>query len=132
MTPSFADLHLEVALPGILLAVWAVILLLLDLWVKRKEMTGWLAIAGIVVVFVIDVLTYNNNQTAFLGMFVADPFSAFMNLVILFTAALSILLSMDYVKRTGIERGEYYVLLLFTTVGGMFRSLALAMNMPPT
>ncbi|HVU11442.1 MAG TPA: NADH-quinone oxidoreductase subunit N [Phototrophicaceae bacterium] len=124
MTPSFADLNLGVALPGILLALWAVVLLLIDLFVKQKERVGWLAIAGIVVVFVIDVLTYNNNQTAFLGMFIADPFSSFMNLVILFTAAISILLSMDYVKRAGMERGEYYVLLLFTTVGGMFMASA--------
>jgi NADH-quinone oxidoreductase subunit N len=47
-----------------------------------------------------------------------------MNIVILLTAAISILLSMDYLKRTGIERGEYYILLLFTTVGGMFMATA--------
>ena len=37
---------------------------------------------------------------------------------------ISVLLSIDYVKRTGIERGEFYVLLLFTTVGGMFMASA--------
>ncbi len=124
MTPTFADLNLGVALPGILLALWAVILLLIDLVVKRKELTAWLAIGGLVVAFVVNILTYNNNQEAFLGMFVADPFSSFMNVVILITAMLSVLMSMDYVKRAGIERGEYYVLLLFTTVGGMFMASA--------
>ena len=91
---------------------------------KRKEVTAWLAIAGLVVAFVITLLTYNNNQEAFLGMFIADPFSAFANVVILLTAAISILLSIDYIKRAGIERGEYYILLLFTTVGGMFMATA--------
>ncbi len=47
-----------------------------------------------------------------------------MNIVILLTAMISILLSIDYVKRAGIERGEFYVLLLFTTVGGMFMASA--------
>ena len=124
MTPSLADLNLGVALPGISLAVWAVILLLIDLFVKRKEVTAWLAIGGIVVAFVVNLLVFNQNQEAFMGMFIADPFSAFMNIVILLTAVISILLSIDYVKRAGIERGEFYMLLLFTTVGGMFMASA--------
>ncbi len=120
MTPSFADLNLGVALPGITLALGAIILLLVDLFVKRKEVTAWLAIAGLVVALVITLLVYNEHQEAFMGMFVADPFSAFLNIVILLAAIISVLLSIDYVKRAGIERGEYYILLLFTTVGGMF------------
>ncbi len=124
MTPSFADLNLGVALPGISLALWAVALLLIDLFVKRKQVTAWLAIGGMVFAFVVNLLIYNQNQEAFLGMFVADPFSAFMNIIILITAMISVLLSMDYIKRIGVERGEFYVLLLFTTVGGMFMASA--------
>ena len=124
MTPSLADLNLGVALPGISLAVWAVLLLLIDLSVKRKEVTAWCAIGGIIFAFVVNLLVFNQNQTAFLGMFIADPFSGFMNIVILFTAGISVLLSIDYIKRAGIERGEFYVLLLFTTVGGMFMASA--------
>src|SRR4051794_23285569 len=124
MTPSFADLNLGVALPGISLALWAVILLLIDLFVKRKQVTAWLAIGGIVVAFIINLLVFNQRQEAFMGMFIADPFSGFMNIVILFTARISVLLSIDYIKRAGIERGEFYILLLFTTVGGMFMASA--------
>ena len=124
MTPSLADLNLGVALPGISLAVWAVILLLIDLFVKRKQVTAWLAIGGIVFAFIVNLLVFNQNQEAFMGMFIADSFSGFMNIVILFTAGISVLLSIDYIKRAGIERGEFYVLLLFTTVGGMFMASA--------
>lgn len=120
MTPSFADLNLGVALPGILLAVWAIILLLVDLMIKRKEVTAWLAIAGMAVALVVNLLVFNQHEEAFMGMFVADSFSGFMNVVILLTAMLSVLMSIDYIRRAGIERGEFYVLLLFTTVGGMF------------
>jgi NADH-quinone oxidoreductase subunit N len=122
--PSLADLNLGVALPGIILAVWATVLLLVDLTIKRKEVTAWLALAGLVVTFIANLLVFNRNEEAFLGMFIGDSFTAFMNVVILFAAGVSILLSIDYVKRTGIERGEYYVLLLFTTVGGMFMASA--------
>ncbi|MBI1258920.1 MAG: NADH-quinone oxidoreductase subunit NuoN [Chloroflexi bacterium] len=124
MTPSLADLNLGVALPGISLAIWAVILLLIDLFVKRKQVTAWLAIGGIIFAFIVNLLVFNQNQEAFMGMFIADSFSGFMNIVILFTAGISVLLSIDYVKRAGIERGEFYVLLLFTTVGGMFMASA--------
>src|SRR5215213_1513230 len=120
MTPSLADLNLQVALPGISLAVWAVILLIIDLFIKRKEVTAGLTIAGLVFAFIANLLVYNTNETAFMGMFVADQFSGFMNIVVLLTAIISVLLSIDYLKRTGIERGEFYILLLLTTAGGMF------------
>lgn len=124
MTPSIADLNLGVALPGVSLAVWAVILLLIDLFVKRKEVTAWLTIAGLVVAFVLNLALFNTHDTAFMGMFVADSFSSFMNMVILLAAIISVLLSIDYIKRVGIERGEYYILILLTTAGGMFMANA--------
>lgn len=122
MTPSLAELNLHVALPGISLAVWAVILLLVDLFVKRKEVTAGLTIGGLVFAFIANLLVYNTNETAFLGMFVADQFSGFMNIIVLLTAIISVLLSVDYLKRAGIERGEYYILLLLSTAGAMFMS----------
>ena len=124
MTPSLADLNLQVALPGISLAAWAVILLILDLFIKRKEVTAGLTIAGLVFAFIANLLVFNTNETAFMGMFVADQFSGFMNIVVLLTAIISVLLSIDYLKRTGIERGEFYILLLLTTAGGMFMASA--------
>lgn len=122
MTPSLAELNLHVALPGISLAVWAVILLLVDLFVKRKEVTAGLTIGGLVFAFIANLLVYNTNETAFMGMFVADQFSGFMNIIVLLTAIISVLMSVDYLKRAGIERGEYYILLLLSTAGAMFMS----------
>lgn len=120
--PSFASLNLDVALPGIFLAAWATMLLVVDLFIPKdqKVRTAWLAIAGLAITFVINLLVYNRSEDAFFGMFVADPFSGFLNIVILLTAFIGILMSVDYLKRTGIERGEFYTLILLTTVGMMF------------
>ena len=55
--PSLADLNLGVTLPAISLALGATILLLLDILVvpkDRKIITGYLAIAGVVVSFVVN------------------------------------------------------------------------------
>lgn len=47
-----------------------------------------------------------------------------MNVVILGTAFISILMSIDYIKRAGIERGEFYALILFSISGMMFMASA--------
>ncbi|MBE2270318.1 MAG: NADH-quinone oxidoreductase subunit N [Anaerolinea sp.] len=120
--PTLEELNLIGAFPAIALATWAVILLILDLFVPkgRKQVTAWLAIGGIGFAFVANLLVFNNNSDAFSGLYRADAFTGLLNMVILVAAALGILLSIDYLKRTGMERGEYYALMLFTTVGMMF------------
>lgn len=119
--PSLESFNLWAALPPIIVAVGACLLLLIDLFVPRtrKEVTAWLAAGTLVVAFIVNLLIYNSETEAFLGLYRADPFTAFLNIVILITAFISILLSIDYLKRAGIERGEFYTLMLFTTSGMM-------------
>lgn len=120
-TPTLADLNLGVTLPSVFLALYATVLLVVDLFIPRgqKTRTAWLAVAGLAVTLLLNMAVYNTHETAFFGMFLADSFSAFLNIVALLSAFISILLSIDYLKRTGIERGEYYTLILFTTAGVM-------------
>src|SRR5574341_1502123 len=61
---------------------------------------------------------------AFSGMLIVDGFSLFLQGVFLLAAFLGILISLNYLPRRGIERGEYYTLLLFTTSGMMFMAMA--------
>jgi NADH-quinone oxidoreductase subunit N len=122
--PSFESLNLGVTLPAVSLAIGATILLLVDVFVTRKIITVWLSIVGLAVSFVLNLAVYNNGGVAFAGMFVADPFTGFLNIVILLAAFLSILLSVDYLRRTDTERGEFYPLLLLTTSGMMFMASA--------
>ncbi|MBZ0295800.1 MAG: NADH-quinone oxidoreductase subunit N [Anaerolineae bacterium] len=121
-TPTIADLNLGVALPSVFLALYATVLLVIDLFIEEenKIRTAWLAIAGLIVTFILNLLVYTTVDEAFYGMFVADPFSAFLNIIVILTAIISILLAIDYMKRVGAERGEFYVLILFTSAGIMF------------
>jgi len=120
--PNFADYNIALATPVIVLAVWGTLLLIVDLFIaeNRKHITAWLAVAGLAVTFIVNLVLYNVQGEAFLGMFVNDHFSSFMNIIVLVTAFISILLSIDYLRRTGIERGEYYPLILLTSAGMMF------------
>ncbi|MBE2183475.1 MAG: NADH-quinone oxidoreductase subunit N [Anaerolineae bacterium] len=120
--PSLESLNIGAALPAIIVAAWACVLLLIDFAIPkhRKHVTAWLAAACLVVAFVANLLVYNQTGDSFLGMYVADQFTGFLNLVVLATAFITIMLSIDYIRRVEIERGEYYVLLLFVTAGAMF------------
>lgn len=124
--PSIADLNLTVALPVIVLAFFSTVLLVLDLFIPQESKieTAHLAIGGLVVAFVANVLVFTHAETAFGGMFIADPMTGFINLIVLTAAIITCLLSVDYIKRAGIEQGEYYSLLLFSTIGIMLMGSA--------
>jgi len=114
-------LNMGVALPAIWLGLFTTILLLADLFIERKVVTAWLALGGLGVSFVLNLFTFNSsNPVAFEGLFLGDQFTGFLNIVIILSAMITVFLSVDYLKRQNIERGEFYALLLFSVAGMMF------------
>jgi len=57
------------------------------------------------------------RRTLFEGMFLHDGFTVFFTLLFCGVAAVAVLQSWDYVRRTRISHGEYYALLLAATLG---------------
>lgn len=124
--PSFADLNLGATLPAVFLAFGTTTLLLVDVFLpkERRHWTAWLALIGIIVSFGLTMVTYNRSDTALSDMFIADGFTGFMNLIALVAAGITVLLGIDYMRRTGSERGEFWSLLLLSTAGVMFMASA--------
>ncbi|MDE0812080.1 MAG: NADH-quinone oxidoreductase subunit NuoN, partial [Alphaproteobacteria bacterium] len=56
---------------------------------------------------------------AFFGMFVTSQFAQFAKILVLMGAALSIVLSSDYMRREKAQRFEYPVLIVYATLGMM-------------
>lgn len=116
-----------VLLPVLILAGWALVLLLADLFIPadRKTLTGWLALVGPAGA-ALGLLPWPNgwSMTGFGGMVAADGFALFLHLLFLTTAAIVILLAVNTLARAGLERGEFYVLLLFTVSGMLLMSQA--------
>ena len=54
---------------------------------------------------------------AYSDLISADAFSIFVHVIVIVAAALAILGSIDYLEQEGIQRGEYYALVLFATAG---------------
>ncbi|MCS6940288.1 MAG: NADH-quinone oxidoreductase subunit N [Roseiflexaceae bacterium] len=99
---------------------WASVLLVIALFVPRSRtrIVGYLAIAGAIVAAAAGVPLWGVNAETFSGMLRLDAYGLTLNWLFLAAAAITIVLSLDYLPRQGIERSEYYVLVLFAT-GGM-------------
>ncbi len=116
----------EVLKPYTLLTVWACILLLVDLFIPRvrKGITALLAALGLAVTLGFTLSQIGMERNGFNKMVVLDGFSTFVNALLLVSGLLGVALAYGYVKRMGIERGEYYTLLLFSVTGMMLMAQA--------
>jgi len=118
--------HLIVLLPEMIVAVLAMALLLVDLFISKenKVWTAYLAIISIVVAaFATLQLSSGETIHAFYGFFVFDPFSAYCKLQIYVATAIAMVISIDYMKDEA-NIGEYYVLMLFAMLGMMLMASA--------
>ena len=120
-----AESNLASTLPGTLLVAWTLLLVLVDLFLseERQRWTPILACVGLGISFVANLAVYApaaEHQIALYGMFIADAFTGFLNVVILAATLIAILMSWDYLNRADIHRGEYYILALLSSAGAMF------------
>jgi len=113
-------------LPFIVLVSWACLLLLVDLFIprERKGWTALLAATGLVAALGASIPQIGKQTAAFNGMVVQDGFSTFISILLLASGLVGVALAYDYLKRMQIERGEYYVLMLFATSGMMLMAMA--------
>ncbi len=120
-----AQSNLVATLPGSLLMAWTLVVILVDLFAgeERKRWTPILASVGLGLSLLANMAVYapaEGEQTALYGMFIADAFTGFLNIVILVATFIAILMSWDYLNRSDIHRGEYYILALLSSAGAMF------------
>jgi NADH-quinone oxidoreductase subunit N len=126
MTLSDLFSNLNAILPQVIITSWAAILLLIDAWIpkQRKGITAFLATLGIIIALGFAIARAGIVQSAFNGMMIIDGFANFMNILVLGSGLVGVALAYDYLKRMGIERGEYYVLLMFSMSGIMLMAMA--------
>lgn len=131
--------------PELLLSFFGFVILALSAIFPRdwRKGIGYISLICILVVLIL-ILTYigfngsaeqgkiipGMSQGAFLDMhgqpsFVMDGFAIFFKIVILLSAALTVLLSLRYLDFERIQEGEFYALILFASVGMMFMASGL-------
>ncbi len=104
--------------PELSLSIFAIIVLMAELLIKRKEVIALLSLLAIA--FTGIILVNTDSGFAFNRMYVSDGYSLFFKLLFFVSAILTILLSIRYLGMEKAHYGEYYSLLLFSVLGMSF------------
>jgi NADH-quinone oxidoreductase subunit N len=113
-------------LPILVVVGWALVCLIVDLWIPngRKGITAFLTALGLLAALIIVIIQHAQTAVAFNGMAIQDGFAMFLDIIFLVSGLAGIAMAVDYLKRMKIERGEYYILLMFTISGMMLMAHA--------
>ena len=121
------NLNIDVTsiLPEILLTGLGLLVLVVDFFIRPRDKAflGYLSIIGLVAILPVAA-SVHGAAPSFGGTVLADGFSAYFNVIFILAALFTIIISMDYLKKSGVQRGEFYHIILFSTVGMMVMASA--------
>lgn len=124
-------MNLLIIAPVLIVAGAGTLAMVIDLFVPddKKSWAVWLAVIGLLLALVQSAGLWNCNCATFIPeggepMVVMDNYAAFLNITFVLTGLLAILISVAYLKRTGLDKPEYYMLLLFSISGMMLMGMA--------
>jgi NADH-quinone oxidoreductase subunit N len=121
MNPALTIPAFGPMLPEILMAVGVLVLVLFGAF--RGERPGYgmsiIALALLAVTFVAVLMLPSERVETMSGSFVVDGFAKFMKALTLLASSGGIILSLDYMRREGIYRFEYPILIVLSTIGMM-------------
>ncbi|MEO0682647.1 MAG: proton-conducting transporter membrane subunit, partial [Pseudomonadota bacterium] len=114
-----ADLAL--VLPELLLALYAMAALMVGAFGRQDALSGALcwSTAAVLALLAVIVGFGSGDALAFNGAFVADGFARFAKVVVLSGAAVMLVLSAGYMKRRGMLKFEFPILIALAVLGMM-------------
>jgi len=122
MLNNFAMPDLYPALPELFLTAAACLILLIDLFAgpARRWLTGTLALLSLVGCAVLTYATLDATPVLTFGnSFIDDPMADFLKLLLDVSVITVLIYSRRYIEARGLDRGEFYLLILFATLGMM-------------
>ena len=119
---TFQPTDLLRILPEIILCGFGILVMVLDPFVapQRRSLLGWLALVGVLAAAGGTLWASDSPGLAFGRAIAADHFSFYFFYLFLLVAALTVLGSINYLDRDGIQHGEFYALILMGTTGMCF------------
>jgi NADH-quinone oxidoreductase subunit N len=126
MNPAITMPAFGPALPEILLAAGALVLLLFGAIRGERSANpmNFITLVLLVVALVAVLMLPSGRVETMNGSFVIDGFSKFMKSLTLVGSIGALILSMDYMRREGINRFEYPILIVLSTIGMLMVSSA--------
>ena len=110
LAPVFAEIWLAVA---------GMALLMIGVFRGNRStrLVAGLTVGAFAVAFIAVAGPMAKPATAMGGLFIVDPFASFMKTLVLLGSALTLILSLGFIRRENMERFEFPVLVLFATLG---------------
>jgi NADH-quinone oxidoreductase subunit N len=132
LTQYFSSTDYLLALPMLLLTVFALGILMIDLFLPKewKQVNAYTALAGLAfsaaavaklhwAYHVAQRQGLSFVDTGFMGSLLVDPFALYFFYLFLAGGAIAVLMSIRYLEIEHENHGEFYALLLFSIVGMM-------------
>ena len=113
------SIDLSLISPEISLLVAAFVILAMVFSRVAARFAPLLALLGLAASAAFVIEQWGNQQSGFFGMVTCDNFGVAFKLIFLLTSLLVLLISHRYMSAKGIDRPEFYALLLISTMGMM-------------
>ncbi|MBI3789177.1 MAG: NADH-quinone oxidoreductase subunit N [Ignavibacteriales bacterium] len=114
------------ATPIVSLTIFGLLTLIVEAAGKDKPVLSyWMSLIGIVVAAGFSATSLGAGTPLFNAMLAHGGYSSYCNLIFLASAFLCIVLSRSYLERLQYHRGEFYILIVFATIGMMLMAAAL-------
>ena len=118
-------------LPVVIVMAGGVVLVIVDMFTDEDHKTwgAWITAVTLALALLQTIGLWNQNSSTFTPvgghpMIVVDNFATFLNAIFILTGLLSTLLSVNYLRQSGLEKYEYYMLMLFSISGMMLMAMA--------
>ncbi|MDI6778716.1 MAG: NADH-quinone oxidoreductase subunit N [Bacteroidota bacterium] len=112
-------------LPMIGVTVTAFVVIIIEAaFRKSSNMSYLVSIIGLIISIGLAVESLSWRGTSFFDMVNIGGYGNFFSILFMVAAIFSIILSKDYLIKQGVHHGEYYILILFSTVGMMLMASA--------
>ncbi|MEK7435135.1 MAG: NADH-quinone oxidoreductase subunit N [Cyanobacteriota bacterium] len=110
-------------LPMMTIVFFAILVLLVDVFIDRKDITAYLSLSGIFLSVLTTIGLWTQypliKASYFNDSFVVNNYSLFFYMIFLISGGVCIFTSPSYLKQEKINHGEYYSLILFAISGMM-------------
>lgn len=118
--------NLGLLIPELFLFAWALLVLALDLFSRKRSVAvpAYFSMVGLIITGFLLFVYQRQGGMLWNDMFAADSFAFFFKIVFLGSAFFAIGSSFGVAERMTHHRGEYFSLVLFSTVGMMFLASA--------
>lgn len=131
MSFEIPEINLFIAAPVIIASSTAMLMMFIDLFAPKfvKKWAAWITLIGLGVALAFTISAWFNPGATFtpvggMPMLVADNYASFLNIIFVLTGMLTVLISIDFLDWTGLDRPEYYMLMLLSISGMMLMGMA--------